>query len=100
MADHSRRRSHPHPSTGSGVQPRGAHEHRAGPWRDDHRGGGGRAVNTVQGDRRALAGIIGNLLLVGSHYDIAPRDLGLLLAALALERLATAFQPIHDAMQV
>jgi hypothetical protein len=40
-----------------------------------------------------LAGIIGNLLLLGDHYDIALRDLGLLLAALALARLATAFQP-------
>jgi hypothetical protein len=40
-----------------------------------------------------LAGIIANLLLLGDHYDIALRDLGLLLAALALARLATAFQP-------
>jgi hypothetical protein len=38
-----------------------------------------------------LAGIIGNLLLLGDHYDVALRDLGLLLAALALARLATAF---------
>jgi hypothetical protein len=44
-----------------------------------------------------LAGIIGNLLLFGDHYDIALRDLGLLLAALALARLATGFQPAHDA---
>jgi hypothetical protein len=43
-----------------------------------------------------LAGIITNLLLLGEHYDVALRDLGLLLAALALTRLATAFQPIHD----
>jgi hypothetical protein len=43
-----------------------------------------------------LAGIIGNLLVAGDHYDIALRDLGLLLAALALARLATAFQPTHD----
>jgi hypothetical protein len=43
-----------------------------------------------------LAGIIGNLVLLGGHYDIALRDLGLLLAALALARLATAFQPTHD----
>jgi hypothetical protein len=46
-----------------------------------------------------LAGIVGNLLL-GSHYDIALRDLGLLLAALALARLATAFRPAHDAKQL
>ena len=45
-----------------------------------------------------LAGIIANLLLLGDHYDIALRDLGLLLAALALARLATAFQPTrHNA---
>jgi hypothetical protein len=44
-----------------------------------------------------LAGIIGNLLLMGDHYDVALRDFGLLLAALALARLATAFQPAHDA---
>jgi hypothetical protein len=37
-----------------------------------------------------LAGIIVNLLLVGDFYDIALRDLGLLLGALALARLATA----------
>src|SRR5512133_1815419 len=43
-----------------------------------------------------LAGIIGNLLLLGDHYDVALRDFGLLLAALALARLATAFQPTHD----
>src|SRR5215204_4190308 len=47
-----------------------------------------------------LAGIIGNLLLLGSHYDVALRDLGLLLAALALARLATAFQHTSDAAQV
>ena len=44
-----------------------------------------------------LAGIIGNLLLLGDHYDVALRDFGLLLAALALARLATAFQPTRDA---
>jgi hypothetical protein len=44
-----------------------------------------------------LAGIIGNLLLLGDHYDVALRDFGLLLAALALARLATVFQPTHDA---
>lgn len=38
-----------------------------------------------------LAGIILNLLLLGDHYDIALRDVGLLLGALALSRLATAF---------
>jgi hypothetical protein len=46
-----------------------------------------------------LAGIIGNLLLLGSHYDVALRDLGLLLGALALARLATAFQPGRQAAQ-
>jgi len=38
-----------------------------------------------------LAGIIVNLLMIGDYYDIALRDFGLLLAALALARLATAF---------
>ncbi len=37
-----------------------------------------------------LAGIIVNLLLQADFYDIAFRDFGLLLAALALARLATA----------
>ena len=36
-----------------------------------------------------LAGIIGNLILIGDYYDIALRDFGLLVAALALARLAT-----------
>ena len=40
-----------------------------------------------------LAGIILNLLLIPGFYDIALRDFGLLLAALALARLAQAFQP-------
>ena len=47
-----------------------------------------------------LAGIITNLLLLGDHYDVALRDFGLLLAALALARLATAFRPSHDAAQL
>jgi hypothetical protein len=37
-----------------------------------------------------LAGIIGNLLLLGGHADIALRDLGLLFGAVALTRLAWA----------
>ena len=36
-----------------------------------------------------LAGIILNLLLLGDFYDVALRDFGLLLGALALARLAT-----------
>jgi hypothetical protein len=47
-----------------------------------------------------LAGIIANLLLLGDHYDVALRDLSLLLGALALARLATALQPTSDAAQV
>ena len=35
-----------------------------------------------------LAGIIGNLLLIGDFYDVALRDFGLLVGALALARLA------------
>jgi hypothetical protein len=38
-----------------------------------------------------LAGIIISLLLVGGYGDIALRDFGLLLGALTLSRLATAF---------
>jgi hypothetical protein len=38
-----------------------------------------------------LTGIIVNLLLIPGFYDIALRDFGLLLAALTLYRLATAF---------
>jgi len=37
-----------------------------------------------------LAGIIVNLLLVGGYGDIALRDFGLLIGALALSRLASA----------
>ena len=39
-----------------------------------------------------LAGIIINLLLQADFYDVALRDFGLLLAALSLARLATAFE--------
>ena len=38
-----------------------------------------------------LGGIILNLLLMADYYDVALRDFGLLLAALTLARLATAF---------
>jgi hypothetical protein len=38
-----------------------------------------------------LAGIIVSLLLVGGYADIALRDFGLLLGALALSRLASAY---------
>jgi hypothetical protein len=37
-----------------------------------------------------LAGIIVSLLLVGGYADIALRDFGLLVGALALSRLASA----------
>ena len=37
-----------------------------------------------------LAGIIANLLLLGDYHDVALRDFGLLVAALALSRLAVA----------
>jgi len=40
-----------------------------------------------------LAGIILNLLLIPGYYDVALRDFGLMLAALSLARLATAFTP-------
>jgi hypothetical protein len=38
-----------------------------------------------------LGGIIVNLLLQADYYDVALRDFGLLLGALTLARLATAF---------
>jgi len=38
-----------------------------------------------------LAGIMANLLIIGDFYDVALRDFGLLLGALTLARLATAF---------
>lgn len=44
-----------------------------------------------------LTGIIVNLLLIPGYYDIALRDFGLLLAALTLARLATAFPTAHRA---
>ncbi len=37
-----------------------------------------------------LAGIIVNLLILGDYYDVALRDVGLLVGALALARLAVA----------
>jgi hypothetical protein len=39
-----------------------------------------------------LGGIIVNLLLQADHYDVALRDFGLLIAAVALARLATAYE--------
>src|SRR5262245_23379688 len=38
-----------------------------------------------------LAGIIVNLVTLGDYYDVALRDFGLLVGALALARLAAAF---------
>jgi hypothetical protein len=38
-----------------------------------------------------LLGIIVNLLLVGGYLDVALRDLGLMLGALALARLSALF---------
>jgi hypothetical protein len=43
-----------------------------------------------------LAGIIVSLLLVGGYGDIALRDFGLLLGALTLARLASAYQRPRD----
>ncbi|MEJ3746375.1 hypothetical protein WEI85_24175 [Actinomycetes bacterium KLBMP 9797] len=45
-----------------------------------------------------LAGIIVNLLILGGFYDVALRDFGLLVAALALSRLATARRSAGSAM--
>jgi hypothetical protein len=44
-----------------------------------------------------LAGIIVNLLLLGSYFDIALRDLGLVVGAIALWRLSLTYDhPIRD----
>jgi hypothetical protein len=40
-----------------------------------------------------LVGIIVNLLLIPGFYDVALRDFGLFLAAIALSRLATTYDP-------
>jgi hypothetical protein len=40
-----------------------------------------------------LAGIVVNLLLLQGHYDVALRDVGLLLAAVALQRLSGRYDP-------
>ena len=40
-----------------------------------------------------LGGIIVNLLSYSGYYDIALRDFGLLLGALALARLASVYDP-------
>lgn len=48
-----------------------------------------------------LGGIIVNLLLIPGYYDVALRDFGLLLAAVALQRLASTYDtrpvlwPLH-----
>src|SRR5436853_6140611 len=46
-----------------------------------------------------LLGIIGNLLLLGSYFDIALRDFGLFLAAVSLSRLAMHFDHPHAAAE-
>ncbi|HLS40346.1 MAG TPA: hypothetical protein VK038_06260 [Ornithinicoccus sp.] len=38
-------------------------------------------------------GIILNLVLLGDYWDVALRDVGLLAGAVALQRLATAYDP-------
>jgi hypothetical protein len=40
-----------------------------------------------------LAGIVVNLLVLGGFYDIALRDFGLMLGALALGRLSSLYDP-------
>jgi len=42
-----------------------------------------------------LCGIIVSLVATGGYLDIALRDLGLLLGALAMARLAEAEAPVH-----
>jgi hypothetical protein len=43
-----------------------------------------------------LAGIILNLLTIPGFYDVALRDFGLLVAALALARLAVKYAPARS----
>lgn len=45
-----------------------------------------------------LAGIIFNLLLIRDFYDVALRDFGLLVAALALARLAAGFRQTYPSL--
>ncbi|HEX5596185.1 MAG TPA: hypothetical protein VFX61_09255 [Micromonosporaceae bacterium] len=47
-----------------------------------------------------LAGIILNLLTIPGFFDVALRDFGLLIAAVALARLATAATPRRDRLRV
>jgi hypothetical protein len=42
-----------------------------------------------------LAGIVVNLLLLGDFYDVALRDFGLMLGAIALARLSTVYDRPH-----
>ena len=44
-----------------------------------------------------LAGIVVNLVSTGEYYDIALRDFGLMVAAIALARLATTFHHREEA---
>ncbi len=46
-----------------------------------------------------LWGIIVNLLLIPGYYDIALRDFGLSLGALALARLSETFEEINDLVE-
>ena len=46
-----------------------------------------------------LAGIIVNLLILGEYYDVALRDFGLVIGALALARLATGMEGRQPSMQ-
>jgi hypothetical protein len=47
-----------------------------------------------------LAGIIINLLVLGDYYDVALRDFGLLLGAVALARLASAYDRPRSGLTV
>ncbi len=46
-----------------------------------------------------LGGIIVNLLVLGDHYDVALRDFGLLLGAVALARLAAGVVDRHPPLR-
>jgi hypothetical protein len=46
-----------------------------------------------------LAGIIVNLLILGDYYDVALRDFGLLIGALALARLAAGHERTRSGLR-
>ena len=61
------------------------------PWINDLVPGSAQAAMYAVGVIEIVAGIIVNLLTIPDYYDIALRDFGLLLATVALARLAERY---------